>query len=981
MEIQLTTNATLGLLNQVARKGTDPDMPAFQATGDAAQMSGQAGAANMLMIRDTLTQDAYVYGFISVSDEAVAKLGNFLSDIRDKEIALAQFAEGSATHTQLLGEKQALEESMSVYVGGYVHGSFDMQAGISNTASQNSFFDVVNIYNDPGSDQDLAGMLSIIEVEMDTVFQNAHDTSTCPHCIAKNKAAAALQDPFQKHEVNYTTSTAGAASASASSDNSIESLRMGTKWTLGEGDTLSYSFFNDNVGYKTNYANGDTGIFSSASDIEAINDYGSDNETGLRSVMAEWDKAVSFDFTEITEAGSDVGEIRFAWTDGGTSGGSGGRAAFAYGPGSFAESGDVWFETFDIDVAGDNSDFDPTGTGDDGFSYFAALHEVGHALGLSHPFGNSSASGTSLSVADDTIRNSVMSYTQIDRNTIVDFDGFGNNQSYRVYSSTPMVFDVMAMEHLYGKEATSDGDTTYTFANDSVRNQPIMLKTLIDTGGTDTIDASNQTRSNTIDLNPGSFSSIGEYSVSDQVNYWATTNGWTVSSVQAVFDSYDTQAQSASNGLSGAYAQRKGVYTGEDNLGIAHNATIENAKGGSAGDTISGNSVGNKLEGLAGNDTLDGRGGNDTLIGGMGDDTITGGDGDEDVAVYTGDRNDYTITEQSDGSFTVADGTSGRDGTDSLTSVEFLQFEAGSASAQGASIRTSSVTASDMTGSHQIGIEVDGGPEVIVTFTGRDYSSAPLSLSDFASDMQTAINNALTAAGLTSSVSVHVNSPLTIVSDDTSSNSAISITSLSADLQAALGNITEELAIQVGDTVYYDLGGGFVTTTQPGNTPLTQNPAQTANIVTVNGGLGPSTSSGGGTGGGTGGSGGGGGTPQTQNNFTGNGLGGTGLPNLNQISVLTQEDTVIAIAALDRAINQISQNQAKLGAAQNRLERNIDNLQSQMMQTEMAMGRIVDTDFAAETAKLVKDQILQQAAMQAMGMALDSQQGVMSLLN
>ena len=49
--------------------------------------------------------------------------------------------------------------------------------------------------------------------------------------------------------------------------------------------------------------------------------------------MARWDKAVDFDFTEITETSGvdDVGEIRFAFTDGGASdGGPAGRAAFAY---------------------------------------------------------------------------------------------------------------------------------------------------------------------------------------------------------------------------------------------------------------------------------------------------------------------------------------------------------------------------------------------------------------------------------------------------------------------------------------------------------------------------------------------------------------------------------------------------------------------------------------------------------------------------
>ena len=51
------------------------------------------------------------------------------------------------------------------------------------------------------------------------------------------------------------------------------------------------------------------------------------------------------------------------------------------------------------------------------------------------------------------------------------------------------------------------------------------------------------------------------------------------------------------------------------------------------------------------------------------------------------------------------------------------------------------------------------------------------------------------------------------------------------------------------------------------------------------------------------------------------------------MSVLTQEDTVIAIQTIDRAINQISQT-SRLGAIQNRMQHNIDNLMSQVMQTE-----------------------------------------------
>jgi flagellin len=94
----------------------------------------------------------------------------------------------------------------------------------------------------------------------------------------------------------------------------------------------------------------------------------------------------------------------------------------------------------------------------------------------------------------------------------------------------------------------------------------------------------------------------------------------------------------------------------------------------------------------------------------------------------------------------------------------------------------------------------------------------------------------------------------------------------------------------------------------------------------------------------------------------------------------TQEGAANAVIVLDRAIQQISESQAKLGAIQNRLDYNISNLTKASMLTETAKGRIMDADYAAETAILVKNQILAQAATQALSMANQSKQGVLGLL-
>ena len=73
---------------------------------------------------------------------------------------------------------------------------------------------------------------------------------------------------------------------------------------------------------------------------------------------------------------------------------------------------DVWFEIADTDISG-TSDFATTGI-DEAGNYYAALHEIGHAIGLS-PFDSSASGGTGATLATeyDTQRYSVMSYTEM----------------------------------------------------------------------------------------------------------------------------------------------------------------------------------------------------------------------------------------------------------------------------------------------------------------------------------------------------------------------------------------------------------------------------------------------------------------------------------------------------------------------------------------------------------------------------------------
>ena len=94
----------------------------------------------------------------------------------------------------------------------------------------------------------------------------------------------------------------------------------------------------------------------------------------------------------------------------------------------------------------------------------------------------------------------------------------------------------------------------------------------------------------------------------------------------------------------------------------------------------------------------------------------------------------------------------------------------------------------------------------------------------------------------------------------------------------------------------------------------------------------------------------------------------------------TQDGSATAVTILDTAINQITSSQAKLGAIQNRLQYNIDNLSKASMLTQTAKGRIMDADFARETSELSKQQILSQAATSMLAQANQSKQSVLALL-
>ncbi|ANY88694.1 MULTISPECIES: flagellin domain-containing protein [Pseudomonas] len=87
-----------------------------------------------------------------------------------------------------------------------------------------------------------------------------------------------------------------------------------------------------------------------------------------------------------------------------------------------------------------------------------------------------------------------------------------------------------------------------------------------------------------------------------------------------------------------------------------------------------------------------------------------------------------------------------------------------------------------------------------------------------------------------------------------------------------------------------------------------------------------------------------------------------------------------AVSAIDTALQTINDVRAELGAAQNRLTSTINNLQNINENAEAARGRVQDTDFAAETAQLTKQQTLQQASTSVLAQANQLPSAVLKLL-
>lgn len=97
-------------------------------------------------------------------------------------------------------------------------------------------------------------------------------------------------------------------------------------------------------------------------------------------------------------------------------------------------------------------------------------------------------------------------------------------------------------------------------------------------------------------------------------------------------------------------------------------------------------------------------------------------------------------------------------------------------------------------------------------------------------------------------------------------------------------------------------------------------------------------------------------------------------------AVATLADATLAVTNIDAALTTVNTQRGTFGAAQNRFEAVISNLQVSVENQSAARGRIMDADFAAETAALTRNQILQQAGTAMLAQANSAPNSVLALL-
>nr|WP_323779471.1 M10 family metallopeptidase C-terminal domain-containing protein [Amylibacter sp.] len=306
-------------------------------------------------------------------------------------------------------------------------------------------------------------------------------------------------------------------------------------------------------------------------------DFSAAEEATFRAALDHVETLLNVEFVEISGSADpdmNVGKVTIP----GSTAGVGGFSA--------SSSGDT-ITRYDSYVVYDNT-IDLTTSVD------LVLHEVGHAMGLKHPF-----SSPTVPSGFDSNKYSIMSYT--------------SNPDNGMDSDAMMLFDILAMQDLWGANLDSaSGDSTYT------GKRTDTIDAIWDGGGIDTFDASAIASGVRLDLRQARFSSFD--------------------STDDVVIAYDTVIENATGGAGAD------VLIGNNTANLLlGGGGRDKIKGNKGRDDIEGGDARDKISGGIGFDTISGGNGNDRIAGDQGNDRLSGNAGKDTFVFAEGGGKDRVL--------------------------------------------------------------------------------------------------------------------------------------------------------------------------------------------------------------------------------------------------------------------------------------------------------------------------------------------------